>query len=70
MNSKVIFDFDDPMGDSTCVSCGECVQACPTGALMESNLLDEKGINKGKPDREVNSVVSLLWCWMSINLQN
>ncbi len=54
--SKVIFDFDDPMGDSTCVSCGECVQACPTGALMESNLLDEKGRNKGRPDREVNSV--------------
>ena len=33
-NSKIVFDFDDPMGDSTCVACGECVQACPTGALM------------------------------------
>ncbi len=55
-SSKVIFDFDDPMGDSTCVSCGECVQACPTGALMESSLLNEKGTNNGKPDREVNSV--------------
>ena len=55
-SSKIIFDFDDPMGDSTCVSCGECVQACPTGALMESNLLDDKGRHKGKPDREVNSL--------------
>ncbi len=27
--SKIVFDFDDPMGDSTCVACGECVQACP-----------------------------------------
>ena len=42
-SSKIIFDFDDPMGDSTCVSCGECVQACPTGALMESSMLDENG---------------------------
>jgi formate dehydrogenase major subunit len=33
-HSKIVFDFDDPMGDSTCVACGECVQACPTGALM------------------------------------
>jgi formate dehydrogenase major subunit len=33
-SSKIVFDFDDPMGDSTCVACGECVQACPTGALM------------------------------------
>ena len=29
-----VFDMDDPMGDSTCVACGECVQACPTGALL------------------------------------
>jgi formate dehydrogenase major subunit len=29
-----VFDIDDPMGDSTCVGCGECVQACPTGALL------------------------------------
>src|SRR6204780_5194108 len=33
-HSKIVFDFDDPMGDSTCVACGECVQSCPTGALM------------------------------------
>ncbi|MDZ4841849.1 MAG: formate dehydrogenase subunit alpha [Hyphomicrobium aestuarii] len=39
--SKVVFDFDDGMGGSTCVACGECVQVCPTGALMEANLLDK-----------------------------
>ena len=33
-HSKIVFDFDDPMGGSSCVACGECVQACPTGALM------------------------------------
>jgi formate dehydrogenase major subunit len=32
--AKIVFDMDDPMGASTCVACGECVQACPTGALM------------------------------------
>jgi len=32
--SKIVFDLGDPLGDSTCVACGECVQACPTGALM------------------------------------
>ena len=25
-HSKIVFDLDDPMGDSTCVACGECVQ--------------------------------------------
>ncbi|MGA1328484.1 MAG: formate dehydrogenase subunit alpha [Rubrivivax sp.] len=32
-HARIVFDMDDPMGASTCVACGECVQACPTGAL-------------------------------------
>lgn len=35
-----VFDLDDPMGASTCVACGECVQACPTGALLPKLRLD------------------------------
>lgn len=31
--SRIAFDLDDPMGQSTCVSCGECAVSCPTGAL-------------------------------------
>ncbi|MPZ10956.1 MAG: formate dehydrogenase subunit alpha [Kiloniellaceae bacterium] len=54
--SKVIFDFDDGMGESTCVACGECVQACPTGALMEANLLDDKGTRVEFPDRSVETL--------------
>ena len=54
--AKVIFDFDDPMGQSTCVACGECVQACPTGALMEANLLDEKGTRVEFADRTVDTL--------------
>lgn len=33
--TEVIMDDDIPMGDSTCVQCGECVQLCPTGALSD-----------------------------------
>jgi len=54
--SKVVFDFDDGMGSSTCVACGECVQACPTGALMEANLLDEAGKRTEFEDRTVNTL--------------
>src|SRR5215813_8216326 len=53
---KIVFDFDDPMGSSTCVACGECVQACPTGALMPSTMVDENNVYLGKPDRTVDSV--------------
>ncbi|MEZ5856289.1 MAG: formate dehydrogenase subunit alpha [Hyphomicrobiaceae bacterium] len=40
-SARPVFDFDRGMGESTCVACGECVQVCPTGALMESALLDK-----------------------------
>jgi formate dehydrogenase major subunit len=54
--SKIVFDFDDPMGRSTCVACGECVQACPTGALMEAALVDEAGVGREIPLEETESV--------------
>jgi formate dehydrogenase major subunit len=44
------------MGTSTCVACGECVQACPTGALMEASLLDESGIRTVFADRSVDTL--------------
>ncbi len=38
-NATVItFDTGRPMGDSTCVSCGECMISCPTGALMNKGF--------------------------------
>ncbi len=46
---KIVFDFDDPMGASTCVACGECVQACPTGALMPATLVDAKNVRTRIP---------------------
>jgi len=36
--TRIGFDLDDPMGASTCVSCGECEKACPTGALTIASL--------------------------------
>ena len=54
--SKIVFDFDDPMGQSTCVACGECVQACPTGALVEESFVDDRGVNRNLELDEVDSV--------------
>jgi formate dehydrogenase major subunit len=53
--AKIVFDFDDAMGQSTCVGCGECVQACPTGALMEARLLDDQGVRVAYEDKTVQS---------------
>lgn len=56
-NARITFDMADPMGTSTCVACGECVQACPTGALMPSTAVNEQQIGDSLDfDREVKSV--------------
>jgi formate dehydrogenase major subunit len=56
-DAKIVFDMNDPMGQSTCVACGECVQACPTGALMPATVLDSRQQGDSKAyDREVKSV--------------
>ena len=55
-DAKIVFDFDDPMGESTCVACGECVQACPTGALMPSAYLDANQTRTVYPDKTVASL--------------
>ncbi|NSW51824.1 MAG: molybdopterin-dependent oxidoreductase [Anaerolineae bacterium] len=33
--SILVADLGVPLGESTCVSCGMCVQNCPTGAMMD-----------------------------------
>jgi len=50
-HAKIVFDMDDQMGASTCVGCGECVQACPTGALMPA-----REVALTKPDKSVKSL--------------
>ncbi|MBI2193869.1 MAG: cyclic nucleotide-binding domain-containing protein [Planctomycetes bacterium] len=44
--AQIGFDNDMPMGQSSCVSCGECMVSCPTGALtnvgFEAHLAGEK----------------------------
>ena len=41
--THIMFDEKSLMGDSSCVQCGECVQLCPVGAL-----LDSRAIGKGR----------------------
>ncbi|MEO5883292.1 MAG: molybdopterin-dependent oxidoreductase, partial [Caldimonas sp.] len=66
-DSKIVFDLDDPMGDSTCVACGECVQACPTGALMPKTLLGSQVV-----DRKVDSVCPFcgVGCLLTYNVRD
>jgi formate dehydrogenase major subunit len=45
-DSKVAASQDDPFLQSECVSCGACVESCPTGALIEKSVA-----TLGQPER-------------------
>jgi formate dehydrogenase major subunit len=65
-----VFDIDDPMGASTCVACGECVQACPTGALMPATVVDAAQVGDSADyDNEVASVCPFCGVGCQISLK-
>lgn len=70
-DAKIVFDFDDPMGNSTCVACGECVQVCPTGALMPKTIVNDEGKGGRVADRQVQSVCPYcgVGCQITYNLR-
>ena len=66
-HAQIVFDMDDPMGNSTCVACGECVQACPTGALMPA-----RDVALTAPDKKVDSVCPYcgVGCQLTYNIKD
>lgn len=66
-HTEIVFDLDDPMGESSCVACGECVEACPTGALMPAN-----DVAMAKPDKQVDSVCPYcgVGCQLTYNIKD
>src|SRR3989344_2987747 len=56
-----------PMAESTCVACGECVQACPTGALSPKTHVGSQ-----KVDRKVDSVCPFcgVGCLITYNVRD
>ena len=66
-HSEIVFDLGDEMGDSTCVACGECVQACPTGALMPKTQIGSQIV-----DKKVDSVCPFcgVGCLITYNVKD
>jgi formate dehydrogenase major subunit len=61
LDSRVAASQDQPFLESECVSCGACVEACPTGALMEKSLL-----TAGLPQQSVTTTCA--YCGVGCSL--
>jgi formate dehydrogenase major subunit len=60
-DSKVAASQDEAFVESECVSCGACVEACPTAALSEKSL-----IALGRPERAVTTTCA--YCGVGCSL--
>ncbi|MBQ6559058.1 MAG: (2Fe-2S)-binding protein, partial [Clostridia bacterium] len=45
--------FDMGLGDTSCVNCGQCIAACPTGALYEKDFTDDVLAAINDPEKHV-----------------
>src|SRR5450631_4081280 len=56
-SAGIAFDLNVPMGNSTCISCGECMVSCPTGALTNKGVagtsIAPSGDNQGFDAEEI-----------------
>ena len=53
--SRIAFDLNDPMGESSCVACGECMISCPTGALSNRMVINVELDQKSARDERRDS---------------
>jgi len=60
--SKVSASQDQPFVDSECVSCGACVESCPTAALTEKSV-----IGLGQPEHAVTTTCA--YCGVGCSLK-
>ena len=37
INTRISSAFDMDLADTTCISCGQCITVCPTGAIAEKD---------------------------------
>jgi CRP-like cAMP-binding protein/Fe-S-cluster-containing hydrogenase component 2 len=57
--AQIAFDLNNPMGDSSCVACGECMVSCPTGALVHRTSVRPDAWENAQPPAEKYGVDEL-----------
>jgi len=52
-NSKVVTFLEKGLGNVECTNCGQCIHACPVGAIKEKSYVDEVWAAIANPEKHV-----------------
>lgn len=67
--SHVSTENDVPLPDSACVYCGNCIQVCPTGALMFRSEYEMRKAGAWDEDRQTVTDTICAFCGVGCNLR-
>ena len=61
-------EYDVPLTDSACVYCGNCIQVCPTGALMFTSEHEMRAAGTWDEDRQAQTDTICPYCGVGCTL--
>src|SRR5260221_7109627 len=57
---RVLWDGGKPIGESSCVSCGHCINVCPCNALMEKSMVGKAGFLTALPKTALAGMIDIV----------
>jgi predicted molibdopterin-dependent oxidoreductase YjgC len=66
--ARIATEFDAPLPDSACVYCGNCIEVCPTGALMFKTEFDLRESGGWAEERQHTTTTICPYCGVGCNL--
>jgi predicted molibdopterin-dependent oxidoreductase YjgC len=67
-DAHVTTEFDNPLPDSACVYCGNCIGVCPTGALMFTSEYEMRQSGTWDPPRQQVTSTICPYCGVGCQL--
>lgn len=68
-DARIATEFGDPLPDSACVYCGNCIAVCPTGALMFKSEFDHRQAGTWDESRQRKTTTICTYCGVGCNLE-
>ncbi|MBE1494698.1 putative molibdopterin-dependent oxidoreductase YjgC [Amycolatopsis lexingtonensis] len=67
-DARISTEFSNPLPDSACVYCGNCVEVCPTGALSFKREYDKREDGTWDETRQKQTTTVCTFCGVGCNL--
>ncbi len=67
-DARISTEFSNPLPDSACVYCGNCVEVCPTGALSFKREYDKRADGSWDESRQEQTTTVCTFCGVGCNL--